>query len=594
MSTNLTYRPATLIGLIAGVGLGAAIGLAQSASSPQVQQQQQQQQPPPVFRGRTVVVPLDVRVLDRDGRPVRDLTAADFTVVEDNVPQKIEYFAPQSLAPAPPDPEDIIRPWAAREVSAIAPQTRRLFLIYFGRGRLQEPSKGVDATLRFVRERLNPQDQVAIMAWNRATDFTTDHRRAAAVIERFRAAHEEIEHEIRLYYTGLFGLYAGRDVPPRIQKLIDTVFDADPADTARHVLPAGTLTADAERDMNRSLSEALMRAEPDSYVYFGFSDTLMARGIIDRTLDMSFNQYLALNRQTLQDVGNLYAGIDFLRFIDGEKHLIYVTEQGHALPRAEYDRELAARASDARVAIDTIQTGGVDAMQSADGSVSIANPFPLVALREISQISGGQSSISRSAEWAFDRILASTEFGYLLAYSPANPAADGRIRSLRVTVNRRNVTVTHRRAYAVRRDADKFDPRESLARTRLVAAASVGSEVKDLNLATRLIDVNEGGRRFVNVEVVVGADRLRFARRGDEYIAALNFAVFCGDYYQKEIGQLWERKDIIVPAGRIDEIRTTGLTVSLRVPVTQPPIHVKVVAYDYGSDRVGSVMRRMR
>ena len=37
-------------------------------------------QTPPVFRGGIDLVQVDVSVLDRDHRPVRDLTAADFTL----------------------------------------------------------------------------------------------------------------------------------------------------------------------------------------------------------------------------------------------------------------------------------------------------------------------------------------------------------------------------------------------------------------------------------------------------------------------------------------------------------------------------------
>jgi hypothetical protein len=100
---------------------------------------------------------------------------------------------------------------------------------------LQDPTKGLDATLRFVRDRLLPQDQVAVMAWNRATDFSADKTKAATIIERFKAKHEEIEHELALHFTGLFAPYAGEEIPACIQDLIDDVFD--PSSGGWHVLP---------------------------------------------------------------------------------------------------------------------------------------------------------------------------------------------------------------------------------------------------------------------------------------------------------------------------------------------------------------------
>ena len=41
---------------------------------------QQPAQTPPVFRSGTITVPIDVRVLDKDGRPIAGLTQADFTI----------------------------------------------------------------------------------------------------------------------------------------------------------------------------------------------------------------------------------------------------------------------------------------------------------------------------------------------------------------------------------------------------------------------------------------------------------------------------------------------------------------------------------
>ena len=46
-----------------------------------------------VFKSGVHLVHLDVSVLDRDRQPVRGLTAADFTVLEDGKTQKIAAFA---------------------------------------------------------------------------------------------------------------------------------------------------------------------------------------------------------------------------------------------------------------------------------------------------------------------------------------------------------------------------------------------------------------------------------------------------------------------------------------------------------------------
>lgn len=555
---------------------------------------QTQQPQRPVFRTGVVSIPVDVRVLDRDGKAITDLTAADFTILENGVPQEIRYFSAQTLTAAAP--EATVAPRRFAEPAAMAPQNRRLFLIVLGRGRLQEPSKGLDALLRFVRERLLPQDQVALMAWNRATDFTTDHAKIAGVIARFRAKHEEVEAFLREHFSGLSGLYAGRKIPAHIQTRIDDVFN-DPLAGAREVLPGAGL-APAEAEARRITNDILSTSGIETFRQFGGTDNALADLMSDGTLGMDFDEYVSLSRQTMQDVGNLYAGIDYLRFIDGEKHLVFLTEHGFLLPSADLDRDVAARAADARVAIDTIQTGGVHTvLVNGMPQVPPRIGFQLRALRTVSEISGGQVSTSTHADTAFDRILNATGSGYLLGYTPVTPLADGRFRRLEVRVNRRNVQLAYRRGYYARPEPEAFDPRRSLAMTRIGTAANYADDVRDLRIAMKTASVRQDGLRHVKVDVTVTADRLVLAvakgPEGYRHLAALNVAVFCRDQEGRSLGEVWKTLDIPIPAIDLDKIKTTGLQFSVEVPVTRPPTFVKVVVYDYGSDLIGSKYTRM-
>ncbi len=138
----------------------------------------------PAFRSRITLVPLDVRVVDLDGRPVTGLTRDDFTIVEDSERQTIAYFDAFGLTPEAPGVAT--RPALRQRAGGPpTPQHGRTFLIVLGRRRIQKPFNGIGAAVQFVRERLLPQDYVAVMAYNRATDFTTDHERIASVLERF-------------------------------------------------------------------------------------------------------------------------------------------------------------------------------------------------------------------------------------------------------------------------------------------------------------------------------------------------------------------------------------------------------------------------
>src|SRR5687768_13788811 len=85
--------------LLSGIAL-VACAVAASLSADQGQQ--------PVFRSGVELVTIDVVATGRDGRPVHDLKAGDFELLEDGKPQEIRafQFINFSMAPAetPPPP----------------------------------------------------------------------------------------------------------------------------------------------------------------------------------------------------------------------------------------------------------------------------------------------------------------------------------------------------------------------------------------------------------------------------------------------------------------------------------------------------------
>ena len=100
-----------------------------------------QQPPQPTFRTGVTIVPVDVRVLDREGKPVTDLKQSDFVVLEDGSPQDIRFFSARGLVPTPVPPEAT----PAVRTSSSSPtrkQSSRIFLIVLGRGRLRIPVEG--------------------------------------------------------------------------------------------------------------------------------------------------------------------------------------------------------------------------------------------------------------------------------------------------------------------------------------------------------------------------------------------------------------------------------------------------------------------
>ena len=153
----------------------------------------------PQFRAGVTLVPVEVRVVDRDGNPVLGLKQIDFAIREDGRPQEIAHF--QAVA---------------RDGS---PDNARTFFIVLGRGRLNEPTKAVQGLIDFIGKTVRPADRVGVSAYNRAIHITTEHEAVARFLEYYRDHHTATE-------SGLVRDNATHVRPPSMSPKTLTALDA--------------------------------------------------------------------------------------------------------------------------------------------------------------------------------------------------------------------------------------------------------------------------------------------------------------------------------------------------------------------------------
>jgi VWFA-related protein len=147
------------------------------------------QTPPQQFKTGIDIRLLDVVVVDRDGRPIRGLTAADFVIVEDGTPQKIstleEVVVPEPATP----PADWMRDVAPDVGTNNVPTDGRLIVIVMDDAMSRDLAL-IEASRRIGREIVNqmgPSDLAAVVYTlenNKSQDFTRDRGRLLAAIER--------------------------------------------------------------------------------------------------------------------------------------------------------------------------------------------------------------------------------------------------------------------------------------------------------------------------------------------------------------------------------------------------------------------------
>ena len=516
----ICFNASCVVLLVAGV-------LAQTPPPAQTPAPQQT----PVFRASTSVVPVTVTVTNLRGDPITDLTQADFRVFENKVAREIVNFFPQAFVPG------------GERSAGIGPETRRTFVFVLAGGLYQNVFKALDRTIAFIRNDLEPEDAVGLMAYDRSTPFTTDHEAVARVLERYKTNYDRLYNDLWkatvVTTPALFGTKKPDDprvlaAQAKVRAQIDAVFDG-----LRPTRPIIELM----RGMNRVVPTAT-NASLEAVVSG-------SNGI------------------------KLHAGIELLRHVEGEKHLVFMSSGGLARDDEEVARRVARPASDARVIVDMIGNYGF-----SWGS------------RRVAELTGGHYSTLDYTDESLDKIDRKSRFSYLLGYTPLNPEQDGRFREVDVKVDRRDVVVRFAMGYYARPAPEPPDPaalKEVLLKARVESALSDGAFQTDLPLGvTAILLPRIGIQSEVSVELKIDASRMGWSNDTGKRTAQLELRVFCGDMKEAIIGDFSEHLDLEPSDETHARWLQTGFHRAIRVPVIGTPKFVKVVAYDYGSDRVGS------
>jgi VWFA-related protein len=162
--------------------------------------QQQPGQQPPVFRAGVRLVRVDVTVTGKGDQPVADLTAADFEVSEDGVPQKVEqlqFVRLDGRRPAGDETSLEIRSQDQAEAEAARDDVRvfALFLDDYHIDKAPQITIPMRQALTLFVNRLWPTDLVAIMdplTTLSALRFTRSKAEMLAIINKFEGRQGEI------------------------------------------------------------------------------------------------------------------------------------------------------------------------------------------------------------------------------------------------------------------------------------------------------------------------------------------------------------------------------------------------------------------
>jgi VWFA-related protein len=186
-------------------------------------------QPPPRFRTQVEAVPLDIIVVDRDGRPVPDLGPADFSVTVDGQARNVvsaEFLSSAAAGAAPRAPDaprwDIDEAFDQayldnqRALATDRPRSRTIVIAIDQSSFSTAAGRTAALAARGLLDMLHPDDRIGLVAFpppGPSVPPTRDHQRVRAALGQVTGSAESMPRtEIGLTVTDALGWLSGDGV----------------------------------------------------------------------------------------------------------------------------------------------------------------------------------------------------------------------------------------------------------------------------------------------------------------------------------------------------------------------------------------------
>jgi VWFA-related protein len=450
----------------------------------------------PTVSVRSQIVIETVVVKDKKGNTIDGLTAKDFTLTEDGVPQTIRFCEPQSLPSTlsdvplkPTGPEDIkiYNRLARTQITPESPgdvryKDHRLLALYFDMTAMRpaDQLRALGASEKFIRSQMTTSDLVSIMRYSGGSvdvlqDFTADRNHLLSILET---------------------LVVGEG-----QGSAESVDDASSADTG---------------------------------AAFGQDDS-------------EFNVF-----NTDRQLSALQTAARMLGQLNEKKSLIYFASglrlngvDNEAQLQATVDAAIRAGVSfwpiDARGLVAQAPLG--DATQGSPGNVGMYSGAAALAttsnlqrsqdtLFSLAGDTGGKALLDyNDLEKGIVQAQQSITNYYILEYYPTNTALNGKFRHVKISVNPElSAKLDYRQGYFAGKEFSKFTTVDK--ERQLEDALMLGDPITDLTIA---IEINyfqlNRAEYFVPIVVKIPGRELALAKRGGAEHTLIDFVGEIKDVY---------------------------------------------------------------
>ena len=570
-------RSATTRRLLAALAAASLLTAPLGAQDSQQQRQSQLQQAPPVnprqepappptplprgkgtIRSAVDLVEIDVQVTDRNGKPIKGLNQAQFTISEDGKTQNVSTFEYSDIekieiaAAAEQTPITIpLGTVASPETIKAQVRDHRMIVLFFDMTSLESEDllRSTRAAEKFLREQMTPADLVGVVAFGNTlrviANFTNDRKLLRDAVEALVPGHE-----------------------------------AALAALAEAATPDGEISS-----------------SEDTGASFTADDTEFNVFNTDRKL------------AAVEAVANILSGIP------GKKAVIEFT--GGITQTGEENRSQLTAATNAanraNVSIYTVDSRGLmatipggDASTGAASGTSMytgAAVFQQTQARQDSRetlatLAGDTGGRSFFDAGDFSRIFQSVQADssgyYLLGYYGSNAARDGRWRRIHVKVNLPSgAHVRYREGYYAPKDFGVFTT-EDRERQLEEAMRSPTPEV-ELPVAVETAQFRiDKDQVFVPVVAKISPSALQWAQKRGSRETAFDFALEVRDARtNRVVGALRDTITVKLDTERFEQIQQRALVYQGGMLLAPGTYKLKFLARENQSGRIGTFEERI-
>jgi VWFA-related protein len=507
-----------------------------------------QQQSDYVFHAESDLVLVNVTVRDKSGKFVPGLKPEDFTILEDNKPQKIVSFDVENVdavpaldvAQAKPLPEAASgQASGAASTADVAAEfkDRRLIVLFFDLSAMEpdEIARAVTSAEHYVDTQMAPADLVSIVSLGSSLlvnqDFTTDHALLKKQLDTFSSGSGQGFEE------GTTGTTEG--TPDTGQP-----FTADD-------MEYNIFNTDRRLEALRSVAEKLAHVQQKkSLIYFSSG----------------------MDRTGIENQSELRAAVN-----------------------AAVRSNLAIYTMDMR-GLQALVVGGEAQSASLRGVSAYSGQATLNALNSnfttqetlvtLASDTGGRAFLdSNDFSKIFKGVQQDTSTYYLLGYHSTNTARDGRYRRIVVKSNLPGAKMDYRRGYYAPADFRHSTNDDKERQLEEELASELPATDLPLYLGVAYFRL-EGNKFFVPISLVVPGSQIPFVRSSDRDKATLDVIGMVLDSEHHPLNRI--RDTVKLAVSTSTEVQKKNVQYDAGMSLLSGKYHLKFVVRENQTGRMGS------